>query len=81
MLCKNNPFASVEEAEIVAFVGDFDNEYNILKKFELKGQCFITSKYITTLVPEQVQIGVLPDIKRDGFCFTDGVGLISKQMA
>jgi hypothetical protein len=32
-------------------------------------------------VPHQVQIGVLPDIKRDGFCFTDGVGLISKQMA
>lgn len=81
MLCKNNPFSSVDEEEIVAFMGNFDNEHNILKKFARKGQCFSTSKYITTLVPHQVQIGVLPDIKRDGFCFTDGVGMISKHMA
>jgi RNA-dependent RNA polymerase len=61
-------------------MGNFDKETNILKKFARKGQCFSTSKYICTLKPEQVEMKVA-DVKRDGFCFSDGVGYISKELS
>ena len=33
-----------------------------------------------TLAPEEVTFAV-PDVKRNGFCFTDGVGFISPELA
>ena len=61
-------------------MGNFDSETNILKKFARKGQCFSTSKLICELKPDEVTFGV-EDIKRNGFCFTDGVGYISSELA
>lgn len=57
-------------------MGDFDKEKNVLKRYARKGQCFSTSKYILTLTRDKIQLG-LPDVKRDDFCFTDGVGYIN----
>ena len=61
-------------------MGNFDNETNILKKFARKGQCFSTSKFVGTLEPKEVVLNV-QDIKRNGYCFTDGVGYISTELA
>lgn len=79
-LCENNPHAKVDQDKIAEFMGNFDKETNILKKFARKGQCFSTSKYICTLTKQQVELG-LEDIKRNGFCFSDGVGYISTDLA
>lgn len=72
----NNNYCQVDNNAIAKFMGNFDQETNILKKFARKGQCFSTTKYICTLKPEQVEMKVA-DVKRDGFCFSDGVGYIS----
>lgn len=61
-------------------MGNFDKEKNVLKKYARKGQCFSTSLMVRKLTADQVMMG-LPDIQRNGFTFTDGVGLISEQMA
>jgi RNA-dependent RNA polymerase len=61
-------------------MGNFDQEKNILKKYARKGQCFSTSTFVRTLRHEEVKMD-LPDIKRNGFTFTDGVGYISKELA
>jgi RNA-dependent RNA polymerase len=79
-LCENNPHAKVDPAKIAQFMGNFDKETNILKKFARKGLCFSTSKYICTLDKNQVHLG-LADIKRNGFCFSDGVGYIHPELA
>jgi len=51
-----------------------------LKRFARKGQCFSTSKFVASLSHENVEMN-LPDIKRNGFNFTDGVGYISEELA
>ena len=70
----------ISEEEIVKYMGNFDKEKNILKKYARKGQCFSTSKFICNLTKNQVLFG-LDDVHRDGFCFSDGVGYISKELA
>ena len=79
-LCSNNPEMPISEAEITTYMGNFDSEKNILKKLARKGQCFSTSKLIEKLGSENVEFGY-PDIKRNDFCFTDGVGYISTELA
>lgn len=79
-LCVNNPWLEITENEIVSYMGNFDKEKNILKKFARKGQCFSTSKLICELNKDQVTFGV-EDIKRNDYCFTDGVGYISPELA
>lgn len=79
-LCTNNPDKMISEEQIVSFMGNFEKEKNILKKFARKGQCFSSSKYVCTLKKSEVQLA-LPDIKRNGFTFTDGVGYISSALA
>lgn len=57
-------------------MGDFSQEKNILKKYARRGQCFSTAKFIMELKPNELQSGY-PDIKRNGYTFTDGCGHIS----
>ena len=66
--------------EIDRYMGDFSSEHNILKKYARKGQCFSTSTFVQKLRADQVVLG-LPDIKRNGFTFTDGSGHISENLA
>ena len=61
-------------------MGKFDQETNILKRFARKGQCFSTSKHVANLTQEEVAFNY-PDIKRNGFNFTDGVGYIDTEFA
>ena len=62
-------------------MGLFDKERNTLKRYARIGQFFSVSKEICNLKPEEVTKGVLPDIERNGHCFTDGVGNISPELA
>jgi len=61
-------------------MGNFDSEKNVLKKYARKGQCFSTSTFIKKMNPAEVEMGI-PDIKSNGFIFTDGVGHISEELA
>ena len=61
-------------------MGDFSLEKNVLKRQARRGQCFSTSVKICNMEPEQVLQGI-PDIQRNGYTFTDGVGYISPQLA
>lgn len=61
-------------------MGDFSFEKNILKKYARRGQCFSTAKFITQLKKQDIQNG-FPDIKRNGYTFTDGCGYVSKYLA
>ena len=79
-LCRNNPDSIISEEEIVKYMGNFDKEKNILKKYARKGQCFSTSKFICNMTKNQVLFG-LEDVHRGEFCFSDGVGYISKELA
>ena len=81
-LCERAPWINTEidASQIAQFMGDFSKEHNILKKHARKGQCFSTSTFVCQLEKEQVLIG-LEDVKRNGFCFSDGVGYISTEMA
>ena len=53
-LCSNNPNCAVTESDIERYMGNFDKEKNVLKKYARKGQCFSTSKFILTLSKDQV---------------------------
>jgi len=79
-LCNNNPQARISAGEVDKFMGNFDKEKNVLKKYARKGQCFSTSTFVQKLTQDQVQMN-LPDVTRDGFTFTDGVGHISEALA
>ena len=68
------------EEQIIESCGDFSREKNILKKYARRGQCFSTAKFVTMLLPSQL-ITNYPDIKRNGYCFTDGTGHISPKLA
>ena len=68
------------ENQIIESCGDFSKEKNLLKKYARRGQCFSTAKFVLHLHPSML-LSNLPDIKRNGYCFTDGVGYISPRLA
>lgn len=80
LLCRDDPYHTISEAQIEAFMGSFSHENNFLKRQARRGQCFSTSKKICELQPDQVMFG-LDDIVRNGFTFSDGVGYISAELA
>ncbi|KAG6015395.1 hypothetical protein E4U43_005377, partial [Claviceps pusilla] len=64
---------------ILAWMGDFDHIKVVGKYAARIGQCFSTTREIKGIpVPD---VKYIPDIERNGFCFTDGVGIISKFQA
>jgi RNA-dependent RNA polymerase len=74
-------FASVPNlsaAHIRAWMGQFSHIRNIAKHTSRLGQCFSTTRAVGTCV---VQIKQIPDIERNGYVFSDGVGKISKFLA
>ena len=70
----------LNEDQIIESCGDFSKEKNILKRYARRGQCFSTAKFVTMIHPSQIIINY-PDIKRNGYCFTDGAGHISTKLA
>lgn len=82
-LCSNDEESKVSEQAIEATMGEFDQEKNILKRFARRGQCFSTTKFVCELNPDEVVLGVEDIVRRsrNNYCFTDGVGYISPQLA
>ncbi|PNS15990.1 RNA-dependent RNA polymerase 1 [Sphaceloma murrayae] len=74
----NNESVSVNG--IRQWMGYFQHIREIPKYVSRIGQCFSTTRAVTSigLKPEIVEI---PDIERNGFTFTDGVGKLSKFLA
>ena len=67
---------TLNENVIMDSMGNFSHEMNVLKKYARRGQCFSTAKFILNLEPSMI-IYDHPDIKRNGFVFTDGCGHIT----
>ncbi|KAI9645329.1 hypothetical protein NHQ30_006065 [Ciborinia camelliae] len=65
--------------DIRQWMGNFSH-INVVAKYAARlGQCFSTTRAIKGLsAPDLVKI---PDIERNGYCFTDGVGKISPFLA
>lgn len=59
------------------WMGNFTNIKVVAKYCARLGQCFST----TRAIPHSVTIEKIPDIERNGFCFTDGAGTISPFLA
>ncbi|KAG5924928.1 hypothetical protein E4U42_004531 [Claviceps africana] len=65
--------------DIRKWMGDLDHIKVVGKYAARLGQCFSTTREIKGVpVP---RVNYVPDIERNGFCFTDGVGLVSKFQA
>ncbi|RCI17473.1 hypothetical protein L249_2928 [Ophiocordyceps polyrhachis-furcata BCC 54312] len=65
--------------EIRKWMGDFDHIRIVAKYAARMGQCFSTTREIRGICkPTSLRI---PDVERNGYCFTDGVGIISDFLA
>ncbi|KAK2591905.1 hypothetical protein QQS21_010403 [Conoideocrella luteorostrata] len=73
------PTNNVSCDDMRAWMGQFDHIKIVAKYGARLGQCFSTTREIRGIpVPE---IKRIDDIERNGYCFTDGVGRISKFLA
>lgn len=70
--------AGLEAADIRKWMGEFDHIKVVAKHASRLGQCFSTTRAIHGT---KVQIVKLEDVKRGGYCFSDGVGKISLFLA
>ncbi|OQO00640.1 hypothetical protein B0A48_13130 [Cryoendolithus antarcticus] len=71
------PTGNLTAAKIRAWMGNFDDIKVVAKYASRVGQCFSTTRAMLNTG----SIERIPDIKRNGFCFTDGVGKISPFLA
>lgn len=70
---------SISVSDIKKWMGKFRNK-NVAKCAARMGQCF-SSTYSTVQVPsEQVNFDY-PDIKRNGYTFSDGIGMVTPDLA
>ncbi|KAJ6674018.1 RNA-dependent RNA polymerase [Salix viminalis] len=65
--------------DIKSWMGKFTNR-NIAKCSARMGQCF-SSTYATVEVPPEEVNSDLPDIERNGYVFSDGIGIITPDLA
>lgn len=72
------PLPDFSAAHIRAWMGEFSHIRNIARYAARLGQCFSTTRAMSGC---PVQVKMRPDITRAGFCFSDGVGKISKFLA
>jgi RNA-dependent RNA polymerase len=83
---ENGAFFFCEKAEtdvtcnsIRAWMGRFMHIKVVAKYAARLGQCFSTTRLLTG-IPAPTIVGI-PDVERNGYCFTDGVGKISPILA
>lgn len=69
---------NLSAADIRAWMGQFNHIRNIAKYTSRLGQCFSTTRSVGACTIQTEQI---PDIERNGYNFSDGVGKISKFLA
>lgn len=68
------PTSTVTTETMRRWMGDFENIKTVAKCASRIGQCFTT----TRAMANSVKTERIPDIERNGYCFTDGVGKISE---
>ncbi|WPH01725.1 putative RNA-dependent RNA polymerase, eukaryotic-type [Acrodontium crateriforme] len=71
------PTTGISAQDVRNWMGDFKSIRVIAKHASRIGQCFSTTRATST----GVVIEKIPDIMRNGFCFSDGVGKISTLLA
>ncbi|CAN9278218.1 unnamed protein product [Alternaria alternata] len=71
------PTSSKSADDIRVALGDFSHIKTVAKFGARLGQCFST----TRAMPDNVKVIAIPDITRNGYTFTDGVGKISLFLA
>ncbi|XP_044721658.1 RNA dependent RNA polymerase domain-containing protein [Hirsutella rhossiliensis] len=73
------PTEHVSCEDIRRWMGDL-NHIRVVAKYAARlGQCFSTTREIRSICRPTMQR--IPDIERDGYCFTDGVGIVSQFLA
>ncbi|RJE21572.1 RNA polymerase [Aspergillus sclerotialis] len=70
-----SPTPTCSAANIRAWMGDFDDIRNIAKYSSRLGLSFSTTRAINGF---PVEVKNIPDIERNGYTFSDGVGIISE---
>lgn len=64
---------------ITSWMGKFQNK-NVAKYAARMGQCFSSTYATVQVLPNEVD-PELPDIERNGYCFSDGIGKITPDLA
>ncbi|KAF4510132.1 hypothetical protein G6O67_002046 [Ophiocordyceps sinensis] len=73
------PTEHVSCEDIRRWMGDL-NHIRVVAKYAARlGQCFSTTREIRSICQPKMQR--IPDIERGGYCFTDGVGIVSQFLA
>ncbi|KAF2703960.1 RdRP-domain-containing protein [Pleomassaria siparia CBS 279.74] len=72
------PTSSATADQIRVAMGEFSHIKTVAKFGARLGQCFSTTRFIHNV---NVVIETIPDIERNGFTFTDGVGKLSRFLA
>ncbi|PFH55980.1 hypothetical protein XA68_17243 [Ophiocordyceps unilateralis] len=65
--------------DIRRWMGNFDHIRIVAKYAARMGQCFSTTREIRGIYKPTTRR--IPDVERNGYCFTDGVGIISEFLA
>ncbi|EIE18524.1 RdRP-domain-containing protein, partial [Coccomyxa subellipsoidea C-169] len=73
------PDSGPTAADIRAWMGDFDAIRCVAKFTARMGQCF--SSTVDTLKLQAYTVQTVPDVERNGYCFSDGVGRISVELS
>lgn len=72
------PTDNLTAADIRRWMGDFSSIREVARYAARLGQCFSTTRAINSV---RVEIQSIPDIERNGYTFTDGVGKLSPHLA
>lgn len=69
----------LEMEQIISELGDFSKELNIHKNAARRGQCLSTTSFVKKLNPNMIKR--IDDLEKNNYCFTDGIGKISLDLA
>ena len=75
------PPSGENAATIRAWMGKFNHEKIVAKHAARMGQCFSTTRPVGFTVPPVTEQTLIPDIMRNGYNFSDGVGKIGMLLA
>ncbi|GIY00773.1 RNA-dependent RNA polymerase 1 [Caerostris extrusa] len=67
-------------ATIRNWMGDFSHIKNVAKFMARMGQCFSTSEEAVQIELDDEDVITIPDIKNNKYVFSDGVGMLSKEL-
>ncbi|KAJ1559214.1 hypothetical protein HK405_011564 [Cladochytrium tenue] len=77
---KDGELQTIDANHIRAWMGDFSHIRCAARYAARMGQAFTSTTATVEIAPEELEMHV-PDIERNGFCFSDGIGTISLELA